>query len=252
MRTRVVIIGIVFFLGCMAVQAMQAAQVRLAWNAPVAPVAIDEDDPYDIIAGYKVYVGTASGQYTSHVDSGPEQSFILRDLDPHSTYYIAVKAYDWQGVMSADSEEIAWVFDASGNGLPDAWEEHFFGVAGELSNGFDADYSGNGFSNGASYIAGTDPTDPSDVPTMDVRSGPNGEVQLLIESRLAMGAGYLGLRRRYAIDNKDDLRSESWEVLPGYGAIDATGQTLEISDVTESVMRFYRFRTWLEQDEPNS
>ena len=44
--------------------------------------------------------------------------------------------------------------DGDGNGLPDAWETHYFGFVGVDPNG-DAD--GDGMTNRAEYLAGTDP-----------------------------------------------------------------------------------------------
>ena len=226
----------------LATPVMQAAQVHLAWNAPLSADA----QPFDGIAGYLVCLGTQPDQYTTVVDNGPERSVILRDLDPHTTYYVAVKAYDAQGTMSEASEALAWVFDANANGLPDAWEASFFGT--EASGGFDADFSGNGVSNGEAYIAGTDPTDPADMPTLDARRGPDGSVQLLIPSRQADGPGYLGQHRLYAIEYTDNPQSGHWHPLPGFAAIDATDRTVAIPVVAESALRCYRLRIRLTTD----
>ncbi len=53
------------------------------------------------------------------------------------------------------------VEDSDGDGLPDAWElEHF----GDLSQGPDTDFDGDGASNLAEFDAGTNPSDPNDRP----------------------------------------------------------------------------------------
>ncbi len=58
------------------------------------------------------------------------------------------------------------VEDSDGDGLPDAWElEHF----GNLSQGPDMDFDGDGASNLAEFDAGTDPTDPNERPGPPIR-----------------------------------------------------------------------------------
>lgn len=51
--------------------------------------------------------------------------------------------------------------DTDADGLPDAWEIHYFG---NLDQGPLDDFDGDGVSNLAEYQADTDPTDPSDFP----------------------------------------------------------------------------------------
>jgi|GEM_PF-992553 len=61
-----------------------AAQLRLAWDPNKEPD----------LAGYKVYFGTSSKQYTASVDVGNVNAFPLKGLTEGKTYYIAVTAYD--------------------------------------------------------------------------------------------------------------------------------------------------------------
>jgi len=61
-----------------------AAQLRLAWDPN------KESD----LAGYKVYFGTSSKQYTASVDVGNVNVYVLRGVKEGQTYYIAVTAYD--------------------------------------------------------------------------------------------------------------------------------------------------------------
>ncbi len=51
--------------------------------------------------------------------------------------------------------------DSDGDGLPDDWEEEYFGNLDETANG---DYDDDGFTNEEEYDGGTDPTDPDDYP----------------------------------------------------------------------------------------
>lgn len=52
------------------------------------------------LAGYTVYWGTASGVYTSSVDIGQETRWVIRDLEPQTHYFVAVKARAVDGQRS--------------------------------------------------------------------------------------------------------------------------------------------------------
>ncbi len=51
--------------------------------------------------------------------------------------------------------------DDDGDGLPDAWELEFFG---DLSQGPEMDFDGDGAINVDEYIGGSNPADPNDKP----------------------------------------------------------------------------------------
>jgi predicted phage tail protein len=74
-----------------------AAQTNysVAWDA--------NQDPYTV--GYRLYGGTAPGQYTWSVDVGNATSAQLPPLPPGSTYYFVVRAYNAAGQLSAPSNE---------------------------------------------------------------------------------------------------------------------------------------------------
>jgi hypothetical protein len=64
--------------------------------------------------------------------------------------------------------------DGDGNGLPDAWETHYFGTPGVDPN---ADRDQDGMSNRAEYLAGTDPTsDASLFKFINVAARPAGGI----------------------------------------------------------------------------
>lgn len=57
------------------------------------------DDPN--VAGFKIYYGTASTEYTNSIDVGNVTRFIMRDLlDDGVTYFMAVKSYNIYGTES--------------------------------------------------------------------------------------------------------------------------------------------------------
>ncbi|MCF7848358.1 MAG: lamin tail domain-containing protein, partial [Kiritimatiellales bacterium] len=53
--------------------------------------------------------------------------------------------------------------DADDDGMPDSWEEDYFGGTSVENGGADEDWDKDGSSNYDEYIAGTDPTDPGSV-----------------------------------------------------------------------------------------
>ena len=55
------------------------ATVGLAWDANTEPD----------LAGYKIYYGTASGDYSHSNDVGNVTEYTLTDLDEGVTYYLA-------------------------------------------------------------------------------------------------------------------------------------------------------------------
>jgi hypothetical protein len=77
-----------------------AGQVTLAW-----------DPSEDAVAGYMVYYGTVSGEYSGQVDVASETSWTLFELTPGVRYYFVVKAYSSSGVFSAASNEVTAVVD---------------------------------------------------------------------------------------------------------------------------------------------
>ena len=77
--------------------ASEAADVTLAWDSNV------EQD----IAGYHVAYGQASGNYTAIVDVGNTTSYRVFNLDSNRTYFFAVRAYNFKGVISGFSSEVS-------------------------------------------------------------------------------------------------------------------------------------------------
>jgi predicted phage tail protein len=81
----------------------------VAWDA--------NEDPYTV--GYRLYGGTASGQYIWSVDVGNTTSASLPPLPAGSTYYFVVRAYNSAGQLGLPSNEAS--LDLNGRpGLPTA------------------------------------------------------------------------------------------------------------------------------------
>ena len=75
----------------------QAAQVQLAWDAPLQA----NGTPIPNLAGYKLYYGSQSGQYPSMVYQGPMTTYTMTNVSAGQPYYFAVKAYDSTNTESA-------------------------------------------------------------------------------------------------------------------------------------------------------
>ena len=84
---------------------VHSADVTLAWDAN------SESD----LAGYILYYGTSSGNYTSNIDVGNITQYTIAGLQDGETYYFAVTAYNDADLESDYSEELAHMV---GNGFP--------------------------------------------------------------------------------------------------------------------------------------
>jgi hypothetical protein len=82
------------FTAILFAQPASSAQVNIAWN----PVATQ-------VAGYEVYYGPSTRNYTSSMDVGNETAATLQDLSA-STYYIAITYYTDSGAQSGFSPEL--------------------------------------------------------------------------------------------------------------------------------------------------
>jgi len=74
----------------------QAATINVSWNPNTEPD----------LAGYRLYVGEASGQYGEPVDVGNVTGHVMEITPQHgATYYFALTAYDTSGNESGYSAE---------------------------------------------------------------------------------------------------------------------------------------------------
>ena len=59
------------------------------------------------LAGYKVYMGTASGVYSSSITVGSTTTYQVPNLGVGNTYFFAVTAYNGSGIESTFSNEVS-------------------------------------------------------------------------------------------------------------------------------------------------
>ena len=79
-----------------------SATVDLTWDANAEPD----------LAGYRVYYGTASRNYSETVDLGRATTCSISGLAATTTYYFAVTAYDTEGLESGFSNEVSYTVPA--------------------------------------------------------------------------------------------------------------------------------------------
>jgi hypothetical protein len=73
----------------------------LAWDAPTTH---EDGTPATDLSGFKIYYGTSSGNYTSTIDVGNINTYVVDNL-VSGTYYFAVTAYYTSGNQSGYSNE---------------------------------------------------------------------------------------------------------------------------------------------------
>jgi len=96
-RLSLFIVLAVLFLFPLA-ETAHSATVTLAWDP----------NPEPTVAGYRLYVGTSPGYYTSSVDVAASTRATISSLIEGVTYYMAVTAYDTSGNQSGYSDEIVY------------------------------------------------------------------------------------------------------------------------------------------------
>ena len=74
------------------------AEVTLGWTASASST----------VAGYKLYYGTASGNYTYNVNVGNTTSYVLSGLSTGATYYFQATASTKAGSQSGYSNELSY------------------------------------------------------------------------------------------------------------------------------------------------
>src|SRR5262249_45599170 len=102
---------------------------------------------------------------------------------------------------------LTFLTDSDGDGLPDAWETTYFNDPSSADP--DADPDGDGMSNRAEYLAGTDPTDPSSYLRIDPVTAPPGAVVSFLPPP----------QRTYPVEYPDTLAPGSWRKLADFGAV---------------------------------
>jgi hypothetical protein len=78
-----------------------SAAVTLSWDTPVSTT---DGSALPGLAGFHIYIATASRQYSTMIDAGNAKNYLL--ALPPGTYYFTITAYDDSGNESEYSEEV--------------------------------------------------------------------------------------------------------------------------------------------------
>jgi PKD repeat protein len=81
---------------------LHAGNTTLTWNPPTTNI---DDTLLTDLAGYKIYYGIASGNYTQIIDIGNVSTYQINNLTDGLTYYFVVRAYDTSANESGNSNE---------------------------------------------------------------------------------------------------------------------------------------------------
>lgn len=167
-----------------------------ALHAPPAPVlsALDSYSlmvswaplaGYSDVAGFRLYVDGAASPVVT------EQSFhVLNDLDPASTHSVRLAYVLTDGrvsPLSASATGKTWGRDRNHDGLPDDWQTVYWGPDPQLWPSSLADSDGDGASNLAEFLAGTDPREAASALRISIQTTAAG---LLLEWNAVPGSVY--------------------------------------------------------------
>ena len=101
---RLLLVAILFVLTSGMTNTTHAAQATLTWDPPTTNA---DGTPLTDLAGYKVYYGTAAGNYSTVIDAVNVTSYTVPNLTNNATYYFATTAYDTSANESNFSNEVS-------------------------------------------------------------------------------------------------------------------------------------------------
>lgn len=81
--------------------------LMLSWTPPTTN---EDGSPLEDLAGYRLYYGNESGNYSYVADVGNYTTVEIDELSS-STWYVTVTAYDYFGNESGYSNEISYTFN---------------------------------------------------------------------------------------------------------------------------------------------
>lgn len=88
----------------------RAGEAALSWD----PVTANSDgSSLTNLAGYKVYYGTQSNNYSQIIDAGNVTAYVVSGLPTGATYFFAVTVYNTSGQESGHSNEVSKAFVAT-------------------------------------------------------------------------------------------------------------------------------------------
>jgi hypothetical protein len=131
--------------------------------------------------------------------------------------------------------------DSDGDGLPDAWETHYFGSLNQNASSIGA----SGLSALQHFIAGTNPNDPNSVFKLVITNA--GQARAISFTALrAEGPGYDGFTRLYTLESTPTLAAASWTGVPGFTNLTGNNQIVTYQTAGLGSPGFFRGRITLQ------
>jgi len=128
----------------------------------------------------------------------------------------------------------------------EAWRQAQFGGTANSGEAADtADPDADGLANSVEYVFGTAPRASDSAALLSLqRSGSGLAFSFLAQS--AIGQGYTGLSRHYAVESNTDLTNAAgWTTVPGFSDIVGDGQTVSGTPALVAPKVFFRLKAWL-------
>jgi spore coat protein CotH len=136
--------------------------------------------------------------------------------------------------------------DSDGDGLPDGYEIETYGNTNAVGSSITGDTDGDGASDAAEYIAGTIATNANSKFQVSASVLPGGNVLIQLSPQPITSPGHFGQERRYALEQTTNIANPaSWNAIPGYANLPASGTIIYTNLMTNTVWST-RGRVWLE------
>lgn len=223
----------------------------------------DSRNPIISWDGRYVYFNSDASDLTADVDRNIFADVFVRDLTAGTTRLLSVNRFKTGSgssqtvlrALSADGQVVAMeslasdlvpmdvnmfkdvfvvrmnasVEDSDDDGLADHWENQYFG---SLEYDGTGDFDGDGMSDGAEYLAGTDPTEKQSAFVVTQIGEPGGT------GRVITWAAVPG--KTYKVQYKSDLKEGAWVDLEGVVTADAAVASKADETTNGAEQRFYR------------
>ncbi|MBN1669649.1 MAG: tyrosine-protein phosphatase [Kiritimatiellae bacterium] len=195
------------------------------------------------------YVAARTANWTAGL-TGPQ----LPELQ--ATNVLAVQVFNntigsgdlmFDAALSVVRSPMSVAEDADRDALPDAWEAiHLSDLSDPTDRSDSGDPDGDGLCNLEEYIAGTDPRQNGSWFAVDVGLV-DGRIVVSFPTVTASGAGYDGLTRHYALEQRIGTDpAAAWLAVAGYEDVPGTGMTAAYTSADAEAHACYRARVWLQ------